>query len=230
MIERKLRAVWVQATIDVLNSDPERYVHKVKPIDVKEFLRDHIDILSEVPINFRNIDDDFVIDVYEAKLDAHGVSNSLKQLTREQVIAEALKISFSMGLRPAVEIELGRSSKPNQTPSNIDLNLKKTWSQAARGEALNALGAIATPAAGSFSSYLGRLFKRETLQHVTNESFIANLDLVYDEIQKDIDANKSSTGRVAKYTMKAMRQMVDNKMGCDHPKVPQVTTPLKIKR
>jgi hypothetical protein len=51
----------------------------------------------------------------------------------------------------------------------------------------------------AFSGYLSRLFSRESLTHVTDDNVKANKGYIMGEIQKDIDANKPSTGSVARY-------------------------------
>lgn len=212
MIGRNLRKAWVEAAFKVLDNDRNRYGNLVKQVDIREFMRDHVDGFSDYSIGFKELEDDRVVEALEEKLGEFCSDYRLKKLTKNQAVAEALKITLGQGLQPVPEIKLERKPRVNdENPMNIDPDLKQSWSQVARGLALDKLGEMATPAAGAFTGYLGRLFKREKLQHITNETFINNLDVIYAEIQKDIDANKASTGRIAIYTLQAIQDLIAEK-------------------
>ena len=80
---------------------------------------------------------------------------------------------------------------------------------AARHKCIEKQGELATPSAGAFSGYLGRLFKRESFKHITQDNFIQNLDFVREEIDKDIRENRASTGRVAEFISLTLGEVIE---------------------
>lgn len=91
----------------------------------------------------------------------------------------------------------------------ISQDLKNTWRDVACAMAQHKLDKFAVPATGAFSLYLGRLFKRETLAHIDDSNIGTqdNLLTLHDEIQKDVNENKPSTGTVAKFVSEALPRL-----------------------